>query len=156
MVFSSCAFQKLLDSKMKSFLLIIFLIIGFISNAQESPKTTIENIKDSTKIDYDGVFEYVDEEAKYIGGYTALMKFIQSNLVYPDDNSIDISEFLLIRVKFIVEKNGTLSQIDVLNENSELRKIFRDVFAKMPPWKPAKQNGIIVRQKVFLPIRFCF
>lgn len=141
---------------MKSFLLIIFLIIGFISNAQESPKTTIENIKDSTIFDYDAVFEYVDEEAEYIGGFGAMMKFIQSNLVYPDDNSIDISEFLLIRVKFIVEKNGTLSQIEVLNENPEFRKLYQELFAKMPPWKPAKHNGIVVRQQVFLPIRFCF
>ncbi|NCA22461.1 MAG: hypothetical protein EBS86_15165, partial [Crocinitomicaceae bacterium] len=98
---------------MKSFLLIVILLLGFNFTAQESPKA--ENIKDSTKIDYNAVFEYVDEEAEYIGGFAAMMKFIQSNLVYPDDNSIDISEFLLIRVKFIVEKNGTLSQIEVLN-----------------------------------------
>jgi len=154
MVYTSSAIQKLLNSKMKSFLLIVILLLGFNFPAQQSPKA--ENIKDSTKIDYDAVFKYVEEEAEYIGGFAAMMKFIQSNLVYPDDNSIDISEFLLIRVKFIIEKNGTFSQIEVLKDIPEIRKMYLDLFTKMPPWKPAKHNGIVVRQQVFLPIRFCF
>jgi hypothetical protein len=87
---------------MKSFLLIIFLIIGFISNAQESPKTTIENIKDSTKIDYDAVFKYVDEEAEYIGGHGLMFKFIQENIVYPDGILVSSPDIGRIRVKFIV------------------------------------------------------
>jgi len=156
MVDISSAIQKLLDSKMKSFLLIIFIIIGFISNAQESPKTTIENIKDSTESDYDAVITYVDEDAEYIGGYPAMMKFIQENVVYPDGILVISPDMGRIRVKFIVEKNGTLSQIEVLNENPEFRKLYQELFAKMPPWKPAKLDGIIVRQQFFLPIRFCF
>jgi protein TonB len=141
---------------MKSFLLIIFLIIGFISNAQESPKTTIENIKDSTIFDYDAVIKYVDEDAEYPGGLVAMMKFIQENLVYPDYNSIDISEFGRIRVYFTVEKDGSLSEIEVLNKNPKIKKLHEDVFAKMPPWKPAKLNGIVVRQRFFIPVHFCF
>ena len=141
---------------MKSLLLIASLFIGFNFTAQQSPKNEVENIKDSTKIDYDAVFKYVEEEAEYIGGFGAMMKFIQSNLVYPDGSSIDIFEILSIKVKFIVEKNGTLSQIEVLNDIPEIRKMYLDLFTKMPPWKPAKLNGIIVRQQVFFPITICF
>lgn len=135
---------------MKSLLLIASLFIGFNFTAQQSPKNEVENTKDSTKIDYNAVFEYVEEEAEYIGGFGAMMKFIQSNLVYPGGSSIDIFEILSIKVKFIVEKNGTLSEIEGLNKNPEIRKLHQDIFAKMPPWKPAKQNGIVVRQQAYI------
>jgi protein TonB len=141
---------------MKSFLLSVFLFLGFNFPAQETPKTTIENIKDSIKIDYDAVIKYVDEDAEYPGGLAAMMKFIQGNVVYPDGILVISPDMGRIRVKFIVEKNGTLSQIEVLNENPEFRKLYQELFAKMPPWKPAKLDGIIVRQQFFLPIIICF
>ena len=141
---------------MKALFLIVFLFLGLNFTAQQSPKTTIENIKDSTKIDYDAVFKYVDEEAEYIGGYPAMMKFIQENVVYPDSILVISPDMGRIRVKFIVEKNGTLSKIEVLNENPEFRKLYQELFAKMPPWKPAKLDGIVVRQKFFIPIYICF
>ena len=141
---------------MKALFLFVFLFLGFNFTAQQSPKAEAENIKDSTKFDYDAVFKYVDEEAEYIGGYPAMMKFIQENVVYPDGILVISPDMGRIRVKFIVEKNGTLSQIEVLNENPEFRKLYQELFAKMPPWKPAKLDGIIVRQLFFLPIIICF
>lgn len=139
---------------MKALFLIVILFLGFNFTAQQSPKA--ENIKDSIKIDYDAVIKYVDEDAEYPGGLAALLRFIQENLVYPDDNSIEISEFGRIRVYLTVEKNGTLSEIEVLNKNPKIKKMYEDIFAKMPPWKPAKLDGIVVRQKFFIPIYICF
>jgi hypothetical protein len=140
---------------MKAKVLFSLLFLCARISAQQSPKSEVENIKDSTKIDYDAVIKYVDEDAEYPGGFVKMMKFIQENIVYPDGILLSSPDIGRIRVKFIVEKNGTLSQIEVLNENSELRKIYHDVFVKMPPWKPAKLNGIIVRQQFFLPINIC-
>jgi hypothetical protein len=142
---------------MKSLLLIASLFIGFKFTAQQSPKSEVENTKDSTKIDYNAVFEYVEEEAEYIGGHGLMFKFIQENLVYPVEisNANDSPGMGRVRVKFVVEKNGTLSQIEVLNDIPEIRKMYLDLFTKMPPWKPAKLNGIIVRQQCFLPINIC-
>ncbi len=139
---------------MKALFLFAFLFLGFNYTAQQSPKA--ENIKDSIKIDYDAVFKHVDEEAEYIGGFAAMMKFIQENVVYPDGILVISPDMGRIRVKFVVEKNGTLSQIEVLNENPEFRKLYQELFAKMPSWKPAKLDGIIVRQQFFLPIIICF
>jgi hypothetical protein len=137
---------------MKAIVLFSLLFLSVTISAQQSPKSEVDNIKDSTKTDYDTVIKYVDEDAEYPSGFVKMMKFIQENIVYPDGILFSSTDIGRIRVKFIVEKNGTLSQIEILNENSELRKIYHDVFAKMPPWKPAKLNGIIVRQQFFLPI----
>jgi hypothetical protein len=142
---------------MKAIVLFSLFFLSVTISTQQSPKSEVESTKDTTKIDYDAVFESVEEDAEYTGGYVKMFKFIQENLVYPDeisnyDNSLDIGR---IRVKFIVEKNGSLSQIEVLNKSPEIKKMYQDLFAKMPPWKPAKLNGIIVRQQVFLPIIIC-
>ncbi len=142
---------------MKAIVLFSLLFLCARISAQQSPKSEVENIKDSTKIDYDAVFEYVEEEAEYIGGHSLIFKFIQENLVYPDEisNSNDSPGMGRVRVKFVVEKNGSLSQIEVLNDIPEIRKMYLDLFTKMPPWKPAKLNGIIVRQQFFIPIIIC-
>ena len=143
---------------MKAIVLFSLLFLSVAISAQQTPKSEVENIKDSTKIDYDAVFEYVDEEAEYIGGHGLMFKFIRENLVYPNEisNSNDSPGMGRVRVKFVIEKNGTLSQIEVLNDVPEIRKMYLDLFTKMPPWKPAKLNGIIVRQQVFFPINICF
>ena len=142
---------------MKAKVLFSLLFLCARISAQQSPKSEVENIKDSTKIDYDAVFEYVEEEAEYIGGHGLMFKFIQENLVYPDEisNSNDSPGMGRVRVKFVVEKNGSLSQIEVLNDIPEIRKMYLDLFTKMPPWKPAKLNGIIVRQQFLIPIIIC-
>jgi hypothetical protein len=142
---------------MKVIVLFSLLFLSVTISAQQSPKSEVENTKDSTKIDYNAVFEYVEEEAEYIGGHGLMFKFIQENLVYPVEisNANDSPGMGRVRVKFVVEKNGTLSQIEVLNDIPEIRKMYLDLFTKMPPWKPAKLNGIIVRQQCFLPINIC-
>ena len=58
-------------------------------------------------------------------------------------------------LQFIVEKDGSLSQIEVVrNVDPDLDKEAVRVVKSMPKWIPGKQNGETVRVKFTLPITF--
>jgi protein TonB len=102
------------------------------------------------------VYEIVDEDAEFEGGYPLMMKFIQDNLNYPP-GAIEKGIQGKVTLKFIVEKNGSISNVNVIRgipgcqecDNEALR-----VVQKMKSWKPAKINQKAVRQWNTLPISF--
>lgn len=107
-----------------------------------------DNIDDST------VFTIVEESPEFTGGKKALSKFYRKNLVYPEQalaNRIEGTVYL----QFTVEIDGTLSDIIVLQpigygcEEEAIRLI-----KLMPPWEPAKDNGVPVRKSMNLPVKF--
>ena len=107
-----------------------------------------DNVDDST------IFTVVEESPEFTGGEKALSRFYRKKLVYPKQalkNQIQGT----VTIKFIVEKDGTLSDIDILRPlmygcNEEAIRLVK----LMPPWKPGKQMGIPVR--VFYTIQVVF
>jgi len=68
----------------------------------------------------------------------------------PED--VDLIKF---RLNFVVEKDGTLNEISVIAEyGSEDLQNEAIKALKLSEWKPAKQNGEIVRSSYVLPIEF--
>jgi protein TonB len=58
-------------------------------------------------------------------------------------------------LNFIVEKDGSLSRITVVNNVSpEIDAEAVRVMKKCPKWKPGLQNGYIVRVSWTIPISF--
>ena len=98
------------------------------------------------------VVEYMPE---FPGGMTELMKFIQKNMRYP---KIAIKKGIEGRVicQFVVEKDGSLSEICVVRSSGEasLDKEAVRIFASMPKWTPGKQHGTPVRVKYTAPVNF--
>lgn len=78
------------------------------------------------------------------GGWKAFANYIQS-VRYPKE----IKEKEIkgnLSVLFVVEKDGSISNIDILNGiDSEIEKEIIAALQNMPPWKPAKKDGIYVR-----------
>lgn len=100
------------------------------------------------------VFTVVEQMPEFPGGMEALMKFLGSNIQYPEkakNDKIDGRVF----VNFIVEKDGHVSSVRVLRgigggcDEEAIR-----VVSSMPVWKPGKQSGEAVRVSFNLPIRF--
>ena len=59
-------------------------------------------------------------------------------------------------VSFIVETDGTLSNIQIVKKlEAEMDKEFIRVVKAMPKWKPGKQNGQAVRVKYMIPLTIC-
>lgn len=96
----------------------------------------------------------LQREPEPIGGFGAFGKFLEKHLRYPDeasDNKVQGKVFL----SFIVEKDGSLSNITVLRgpgfgTNEEALRVLK----LAPAWKPGIQNGQPVRVQYNIPINF--
>ncbi|MCD8042608.1 MAG: energy transducer TonB [Tannerellaceae bacterium] len=100
------------------------------------------------------VFTAVDQMPRFPGGEDELMKFINTNIVYPASAKETEIQGRVV-VNFIVEKDGTLSNFKVVRSVSEdLDNEAINVLKKMPAWNPGEQSGKKVRVKYTMPIVF--
>src|SRR5690554_4863674 len=111
--------------------------------AQEVPYTTLFRI-----------VENPDVIPIYVGGTPAMHNFISSTLIYPDD-ARERDEQGLVVYTFVVEKDGSLSNFNIIHRadpllNDEALRILE----AMPPWRPARHNGEIVRAETYVPMYF--
>lgn len=93
-------------------------------------------------------------EAEFPGGVAKMFEFIQKNLKYPD---VSLHNEVQGRVycSFVIEKNGTITNIEVLRGISvELDQEAVRLIKSMPNWKPAENRGKICRSKYTLPITY--
>jgi outer membrane biosynthesis protein TonB len=87
------------------------------------------------------------------GGMQAFLKWIGENYEFPQE-AIDAGVKGSILTSFIVEKDGSLSNLKVMRDlsyNTGRRAI--EMLKKSPKWSPAIQNGRKVRCEFTLPIR---
>ena len=92
----------------------------------------------------------VDIMPEPFGGASAWSKFIQRTLRYPETDMEG-----RVTISFIVEKDGHLSDIQVLKGvSSDLDREALRVIKLAPAWKPGKQNGQPVRVRYTIPIVF--
>ena len=97
--------------------------------------------------------DFPDELAAFNGSFT---QFLKTELVYPQI-SIDFGEEGIVYVSFVVEKDGDLSNFEILKgstRSNDLRKEALRVVKLSPNWKPAIKNGEYVRSKVKVPVKF--
>ncbi|MDY4789426.1 MAG: energy transducer TonB [Bacteroidales bacterium] len=112
------------------------------------------NAQEKKSDNSDVVFTVVENEAEFPGGVEAMNSFMAENIKYPTLAKQKNIEGKVI-ISFIVEKNGTLSDIRTIKDIGEgcgdegVR-----IVKLMPKWKPAKQKGQPVRQQFLLPISF--
>ena len=98
-------------------------------------------------------FIVMEREPEFPGGAAALKKFLGNNLSTPDE--LNAGEKKVVQVKFKVDKDGTVTGVEILTSggNDFDREVVR-VCKKMPKWKPAIQNGINVPVSYVLPVTF--
>lgn len=91
---------------------------------------------------------------EYPGGVENLVVFLRSNINYPEKAKEDGTTGN-VDVTFIVEKDGSISNVKVKKSLSEEcdREAIR-VVNSMPDWTPGKQEGKVVRVGLELPIFF--
>jgi protein TonB len=95
-----------------------------------------------------------DVPPEFPGGEDSLHKFISRELQYPEE-AIKKQIQGLVFVKFVVEKDGSITNIQVVRGIYPLldEEAVR-VIKNMPPWIPAEKNGKKVRSQFTLPIVF--
>ncbi len=97
------------------------------------------------------VLDFVQVKAEPVGGFATFNKMFISRFRSPEVGN-DIKKIQVI-VKFIVEKDGSLSDISILRDPGYgAGKEALRVLQSMPKWKPAMQNNRKVRSQFTLPI----
>ena len=94
------------------------------------------------------------EEPQFPGGRKELLKYMEENIVYPEEMR-RLSKEGEVVVTFIVERSGVISGISVVKS---LTKEFDEEAIRlvryMPYWIPGKKNGVPVRYQMTMPINF--
>lgn len=99
-------------------------------------------------------FQIVEQMPEYPGGTSAMMKFISTNIVYPDIAIKNGIEGTVI-IEYIVEKDGSISNIRIIKDiGGGCGDAAINVIKLMPKWKPGSQADKIVRVKMLAPIKF--
>ena len=96
----------------------------------------------------------VEQKAEFTGGMMKQIEFMMQNLKYPKEAEKDGASGT-VRVHFIVEKDGTLTDVKVPDSvhpalDAEAIRLVK----AMPKWTPAKVKGKAVRSKMMLPVQF--
>lgn len=100
------------------------------------------------------IFVAVEQQAEFPGGMAALMKWLSNNIRYPEAAQQNDVQGRVI-VKFVVEKDGSVSQAQILKGvDKDLDKEALRVVNKMPKWQAGKNNGVAVRSYFTLPVNF--
>ncbi len=105
-------------------------------------------------IDGEEPFTFVEEMPNYKGGNDALIKFVSSNVRYPEIAKRAGIEGKVM-VEFVVDKQGKVRNAKVLKgigagcDEEALR-----VMNMMKDWEPGKQAGKTVNVKMVIPIHF--
>ena len=104
----------------------------------------------------DTVYSEVNKMPSFSGGNKSLLKFIQKNSVYPNDEKEKGIKGLSM-IQFIVQKNGTITNIllNVSSTNSFDKEAIRLV-KSMPKWIPGECNNEKVAVIYYLPINFTY
>lgn len=100
------------------------------------------------------VFDTPEIMPQFPGGPHALEDYIRTNVKYPDA-AHEQGLRGKVYVQFIVEKDGSLSDIQVrMGRHQILNDEALRVVKAMPNWKPGSNRGKIVRVRYTLPIMF--
>ncbi len=118
------------------------------------PKVEVKTEEEVVDDEEVTIFTVVESSSEFPGGAGKLNEFLAANLKYPAQ-ARETGTQGLVYVTFVVEKDGSLTDIKVLRDiGSGCGEEAIRVVKMMPKWKPAKQRGKPVRQQFNLPIRF--
>ncbi len=142
-------------------LALLSMIVGLLSigNAKATetnlPLHSMISVENEAVLSTDTVvFTVCEKMPEYPGGPTALFSYLAEKIQYPAE-SVQKNEQGRAVVQFIVEKDGSLSNIHIIRSvTPKLDAEAIRVVKSMPKWTPGKQKGKSVRVKYTCPITF--
>ena len=136
---------------------LLMMTVGNIACAQNVPLIIDPDKVDqylAERKDTINVYDCVEQMPSFPGGTQKLKEFIEENLRYPKELEESCVQGRVI-VRFIVERNGKLSNVKVVKSvHPVLDKEALRIVKLLPRWIPGRQNGITVRVKCYIPIIF--
>lgn len=100
------------------------------------------------------IIDWPDVEAMFNGGVAEMQKWINKNVRYPQE-AIDMGDQGRVYLAFVVEKDGSISNIEIERGVSDaLDKEAKRLLRNMPEWIPGEAKGHKARTRCRLPINF--
>lgn len=101
------------------------------------------------------IYQVVEEQASFKGGYEELSKFLYQNLTYPT-TAKDAGIEGIVYVQFVVEKDGSVTDVQIRQSSlgGGCEEAAVAAVKKMPKWNPGKQRNRPVRSIFILPVQF--
>jgi len=100
------------------------------------------------------IFTIVEDPAEPVGGRAAFYKYVGEKLKYPTQARRMGIEGRVF-VQFVIDKDGSITEVQAVKgigagcDEEAVR-----VVKSHPKWKPGKQRGRAVKQRIILPITF--
>ena len=121
---------------------------------EEVVEEIVDNEESEEEEVVDQIFEIVEDAALPIGGYQTFYKFVKKNMKYPRQAKRMGIEGK-VYVQFVVDKDGSITNIKVIRGiGAGADEEAARVLSIVPKWKPGKQRGRAVKQRIVLPISF--
>ena len=129
---------------MKKNIFVLFILLF-------SANITAQNKHENIALENDTIFYVAEVMPQFPGGNVEMMRFLIEHLRVP--NTLYWESGRRVSVGFVVEKDGSLTNIEVVRGVSPgLDAEAVRVVGLMPKWTPGKQNGKPVRVRFHLPI----
>lgn len=121
-----------------------------VGDVAAPPNVPNDNSGDSTLSKCEG---YAEVMPQFPGGNQALFKYIADNFHYPTGQEHVQGRIV---VKFVVERDGSLSNVKVVRSVDPLldKEALRMIYS-MPKWIPGTLHGKVVRTEFILPFKIC-
>lgn len=111
-------------------------------------------VQNATTANKDTIYGKVDKNAEYPGGTEALMKFMMTNLKYPETCRKGGIQGRVV-IKFVVNTDGSIVDMEeTRSPHADLTAEAMRIIKMMPKWTPATVGGKTVRSRFFLPVMF--
>ncbi|MPT30305.1 MAG: energy transducer TonB [Chryseobacterium sp.] len=118
------------------------------------PPSTGKGVVAEVKPVTNEVYESVDQNAEFPGGTNAFRSKFSNNF---DSGSLEGEGTLKTEITFVVEKDGSLTQVKATGPNSDFnREAEATVKGIKTKWTPGKVNGQPVRSRFRFPITMNF
>ena len=128
--------------------------VGIVAPPVEEKSQAIEAPK-VVAAEEDKVFTKVEIEASFPGGDAGWSRYVKKEIESHIDELTEAGQSGQCRVRFIVSKDGTVSDVVALTmKGSKLAEVAENAIRKGPKWTPAQQNGRHVNAYREQPVTF--
>ena len=128
--------------------------VGIVAPPVEEKSQAIEAPK-VVAAEEDKVFTKVEIEASFPGGDAGWSRYVKNAIESHIDELTEAGQSGQCRVRFIVSKDGTVSDVVALTmKGSKLAEVAENAIRKGPKWTPAEQNGRHVNAYREQPVTF--
>lgn len=127
----------------------------FVEDFNEDDEIVVDDyVSEDDEEVVEDIFEIVEESAEPNGGISKFYRWVGKNIKYPSQAKRMGVEGK-VYVQFVIDKDGSITDLKVVRgigagcDEEAIR-----VLQKANKWKPGKQRGRAVKQRMVLPISF--